>query len=551
MIILLCAALAFVQSETFLDWGEKRLETELKNRLTDDYTISIGKVEGSIFGNITVKNVKIAETSTPNEPVISTPSVVLKYNLLQLLRRKFEITELIVDEPEIRAKSDLDGKFNLSNIFLKNPSNADTPPSQDAPQFRFAVKDIQLEDGKINYTDTQRDLEISVRGVTLTMKGSLDTWNHNGDLRINAGSFAFNGYEMPIDKFEVDFQILDTHSKLDRLQLEFGNSNVDITGHFPRGETGAPWEIALNLQRLDVADIDQFFGENIELEGRVTGRMTAFSTDDDFSVALTAEMPTFSMTQAENNRQIALTDLIIDAVLNLFPIPTFTIKTFNAQIADGTLTGEGSIGLQTQPTGNLITQLQQLTTRPLSYTGQLEATDIQLIPLLAMFVQLPDFLIDSTGHLSGNATFFGSSEDTSTLNLDSKLVLTDTVLNTVALKDSRLNCEIKDGILRVDGHLDETAIAVTGPFPLAEPDVLDIRVSDINFDDLMKIVNSTDFGGTGEYTAKLSADGKLNGHIKVPNANFFDIPIGVLAGNLNYPRWTGVHRKRTTHQKYN
>ena len=50
----------------------------------------------------------------------------------------------------------------------------------------------------------------------------------------------------------------------------------------------------------------------------------------------------------------------------------------------------------------------------------------------------------------------------------------------------------------------------------------------------MKIVNSADFGGTGEYTAKLSADGKLNGHIKVPNANFFDIPIGVLAGNLNY-----------------
>ena len=382
MIILLCAALVFVQSETFLDWVEERLETELKNRLTDDYTISIENVEGSVFGNITVKNVKISEISTADEPVISTPSVVLKYNLLQLLRRKIEITELIVEKPEIRAKSDLDGELNLSNIFLKDPSNADTRPSKDAPQFSFAVEDIQLKNGKINYTDTQRDLEISVRGVTLRMDGPLDTWNHKGDLRIAAGSFAFNGYEMPIDKFEVDFQILATHSRLGRLQLEFGNSNVDITGHFPRGETGAPWEIALDLQRLDVADIDQFFGENIELEGSVTARMTAFGTDDDFTVALIAEMPTFSMIQAENNRQIALTDLIIDAALNLFPIPTFTIKTFNAQIADGTLTGEGIIGLRTRPTGNLIAQLQQLTTRPLSYTGQLEATDIQLIPLL-------------------------------------------------------------------------------------------------------------------------------------------------------------------------
>ena len=534
MIILLCAALVFVQSETFLNWVEERLESELEKRLTEDYTISIEDVEGSVFGNITVRNVKIAEASTADEPVISTPSVVLKYNLLQLLRRKFEITELIVNEPEIRAKSDLDGKLNLSNIFLKDPSNEETPPSKDTPQFSFAVKDVSLEGGKIDYMDTQRDLEISVQGVTVKIRGPLDTWNHGGNLGIDAGSFAFNGYEMPIDKFEVDFQILATQSKLESLQLEFGNSHLDITGHFPRGETGAPWDIALNLQKLDVADIDQFFGEDIELEGSVKGAVRAFGTDAGFTVALTAEMPTFSLIQAENNRQIVLTDLIIDAALNLLPIPTLTLKTFNAQIADGTLTGEGSIGLRTRPEGNLIAQLQELTTRPLNYTGQLEATDIQFIPLLSMFVQPPEFLVDSTGHLSGNAAFYGSSGDTSTLNLDSTLEVTDTVLNTVALKDSRLNCKVEDGVLRVDGHLDETTIAVTGPFPLAEQDALDIHVSDINFDDLMKIVDSTDFGGTGEYTAKLSADGKLNGHIKIPNANFFDIPIGVLVGDLNY-----------------
>ena len=45
LIILLCGALVFVQSETFRDWVEKRLETELRNRLTDDYTISIGNIE--------------------------------------------------------------------------------------------------------------------------------------------------------------------------------------------------------------------------------------------------------------------------------------------------------------------------------------------------------------------------------------------------------------------------------------------------------------------------------------------------------------------------
>ena len=88
--------------------------------------------------------------------------------------------------------------------------------------------------------------------------------------------------------------------------------------------------------------------------------------------------------------------------------------------------------------------------------------------------------------------------------------------------------------MKTDGNLDGTVIAVTGPFPLTEQDALDIHVSNINFDDLMKIVNSADLGGTGEYTAKLASDGKLNGYIRIPNASFIDIPIGILAGNLNY-----------------
>ena len=233
LILLLCGALVFVQSESFRNWVEKRLETELRNRLTDDYTISVGNIEGSIFGNVTIRSIKIAEVSKTDEPVISTQKVVLKYNLLQLLRRKVEITELTVDAPEIRAKTGLDGKLNLSNIFRENPSDEDTP------QFSFALEDVRLNSGKIDYTDTQRDLEISVQEVTLTLNGPLDTWSHNGELRIDAGSVAFNGAEAPIDTFEVDFKILDTHSDLGSVQLEFGNSHLEITGYFPRGENGS------------------------------------------------------------------------------------------------------------------------------------------------------------------------------------------------------------------------------------------------------------------------------------------------------------------------
>ena len=279
---------------------------------------------------------------------------------------------------------------------------------------------------------------------------------------------------------------------------------------------------------------DSFSREGAELEGIVTGNLTVNGTDSTFRGALFLETPTFSMIQSENDRRIALTDLKIDTDFTSDPNPTLTLKTFSAQVADGTLTGGGSIGLQNGLEGNAIKQLQQLTASPLVYEGQWDATEMELIPLLSMFVQLPEFLVDSTGYLSGNATFNGSSTDLSTLNLDSTLEITATVLNTVALTDSALRCTIDAGELKVDGSLDETGINITGPFPLAEQETLDIHISDINFDDLMKIVNSADLGGTGEYTAKLSSDGTLTGSMKIPNASFNDIPIGTLVGNLDY-----------------
>ena len=529
LIIGLCATFFFIHSESFLNWAEKRLVTELEYRLTDDYKASVGNIEGSILGNVTINNVAIFKKDTPDKPAISTGKVVLEYNLLRLLTRKFEVTQLTVTKPYINAKPNADGSVNLAHIFTKTTT-------QDSPKFDFAIEHIECNNGIIDYVDTEKDIHIEITGVSIDVAGPLNTWKHEGKLRIGEGSFTFNGSKTPIDRFEVDFQILATRSHFDIFRLDFGNSRLVAAGQLPHRSTGKSWEINLDFQRLDLTDIDQFFGQGTELQGIAKGSITANGNPDStsFAATLSVETPTFSMTQAENGRQIALTDLKIDAAFNLHPIPTFTLKTFSTQIADGTFTGNGTIGLQSRPEGDVMTQLRQLTTSPLAYSGQWDATDIQLIPLLSMFVQLPDFLADSIGRLSGTTTFNGNSADTASLSLDSTIEVTDTVLNAIAFKDSAFNCKVEDGVLKTDGHLDETEIAVIGPFPLAEQDALDIRISDINFDDLMKIVNSADLGGTGKYTAKLASDRTLKGYMEIPNASFNDIPIGALVGNLNY-----------------
>ena len=526
LIIVLCAGFLFIRSEAFLNWVEKRLETELESRITKGYTADIGNIKGSILGNVTISSVKI---SKEGEPVISTRRAVLKYNLLGLLTRKFEVKELRVDEPIIHVKHDPDSSLNLSNIFHETPS------TQNSSQFSFAVEKIRLDRGTIDYTDTQRDLDITVQGITITFEGALDTWDHEGEWRIENGNLRFNGAETKIDNFEGGFSLTASGGRLDNLLLKFGNSSLEVTdGELPQGVTDTPWNRTVNVE-LDVADIGQFLGEEIALEGAMSLNFEVESTNSTLAIkTLTAQMPMFSMTQKEKNRKIALTDLDIDANFDSEPIPTFTLKTFSVQVADSTLTGKGSISLQNALEGDLLTQLQQLTQHPIVYEGQWNTTDVKLIPLLSMFVQIPEYLADSTGLLSGTGTFNGNSTDFSTFKLNSTIEIIETTLNEVALEDSTLNCTIAVGELKVNGNLDETEINITGAFPLVQQDALDIRASKINFDDLMRIVNTADLGGTGEYTAKLSSDGTLKGFMRIPNASFNDIPLGVLAGDLRY-----------------
>jgi len=549
LIVGLCGTFFFIRSRTFLDWVEGRLETELKNRITADYKASIGKIEGNILGSVSVKSFEI---SKEGKPVISTEKVVLKYNLLGLLTRKFEATELQVDKAEIHARRNADGNLNLTHIFTKQDG-------QNAGQFDFAIESLQLTDGTINYTDTQQHLDVQIDGVTIAVAGPLNTWEHNGRFEIESGNFTINGAETAIDTFDADFQLLANGSTLEKLRLEFGDSTLEVTGGFTLKETATSWNSKVDLN-LDLADIEPFFDKGIELEGTVDATLTAKGTESALAGTLSAEIPTLKIAVSSQqsavshkeeigvtnplteNRQpietdsqlkIVLTAGHVDADFNSDPSPTLTLKELSFQVADGTLVGDGSITSENALEGPLLKHFQQLPTHPMTYRGKWDATNIQLIPLLSMFTQLPENLIDSTGLLASSGKFSGNSMDPASLELESKIVLTETTLDAVKLGDSTLKGTIAAGELKIDGNLDGTEINVTGPFPVEQQDVLEIRASGINFDDLMEIANSEDLGGTGNLTAKLSG-GILNGFMEISNATFNDTPIGTLVGNFRY-----------------
>lgn len=544
-IAFICGTFFFIRSGTFLDWVEGRLEVELRNRITDDYTADIGKIQGNILGSVTIGSLSISNKEEPDLPVIATEKVVLKYNLLGLLTRRFEVKNLEVSEPQIHVVRNSDGSLNLTHILKQQdtPQEAQQDTPREASSFDFKAESIRLNRGSIAYLDTQQDLRIAINDISIRVNGTLNTWDHDGSLRIGKGSLTFNGTETAINNFDADFVLLADGSRLEDFYFSFGDSALRIKGGFRQGENsdakredrvGFTWDGVLNLE-LDVSDVQQFLSEDIALEGLLKAKLEGEGTDSAVDVKTFAvSMPTFSMVQAADGRKIALSELEVAGHIKHAPTPTLTLTTLSAQIADGSLLGEGSINLKSMPEGNLLKQLQQLTTYPFNYTGQWRATEVQLIPLSSMFMTLPEYLSDGIGYLSGTAKFSGTSTDLSNLNLNSEIALTEMTLNEVALEDSRLNCTIEAGQLKANGNFDVTTIDVAAPFPLGQQDVLDIQAVGINFDTLTKVANTEDFGGIGTSSATLSSDGILKGVLAVPDATFNDIPLGVLIGNYRY-----------------
>ena len=543
IIVFICGVFFFIRSESFLDWVEARLETELRNQITDDHIVDVGNIEGNILGSVSIRSLSISKRGEPDPPIISTGKVIFKYNLFGLLNRKFEVRHLEVTAPRIHAVRDADGNLNLEQIF-EQPTPQKPSESQGASQFDFAAGRIKCKRGAIAYVDAQHDLRLGINGITIDVKGELSTWDHKGTLEIDSGSITFNGAEKAINDFSADFVLLANAKstpnapvilgELNNLLLTSGNSELKVTGELRQEKNNISWDGTVNLE-LDVSDVQRFFGEAIQLEGILRVKAEAAGTDSALNVkTLSADMPTFSMVRAADGRKVALAALDIDAHFKHSPTPTFEVTTFSTHIADGTLKAKGSVTLENAPEGKLLTQLRQWTQHPFNYAGEWRATEIQLIPLLSMFVELPENLLDSVGHLSGTAKFSGNSTDLSRFNLNSEMALIDTTLDEVVLEDSTLNCTIAAGELKANANLDETAIEITAPFPLQQQHICDIQASNLNFDKLMKIANSSDFGGIGTSSAQLSSDGTLRGFLEVQDATFNDIPIGVLTGNYRY-----------------
>lgn len=573
----------YISSDLFLNGFVKpRLIRALDEQIDDKYTMQIGHFQGNILTGVRIDDFSIAEKEGNGQSVMSTDSIVLRYNIWGLLQRKLLVSSLDIHTPIVKIYRGADGRFNITEVFQRTTSESDT--STDNTSITFAVSKVSLINGAMHYTDEQRNLDFKLPDIKIKLDGSYEEWNHTGQFSVGEGSLTINQSTFNLDSIDdIKFSLSTERDTLSRFKLKSGESEIDVEKvdfDHVRGE----WNTSVKLT-FNAADIQKLLDERTKIDGsgvieldlqgtrsNIVGRIKGYSEGLSYSNNHHATSDVSVGRHLTNMTPIAVSAVNIDASLDLNEEQQLKINELRTVIADGSMSISGGVSFANTSETNLIPRLRYYANNIISYTGQCKFDKVDLHSFLTMFTTLPSNSPRiENGIIQGSIQFSGDSEgnyhfDSLTRLLDVSLSveghLTNTADDFISLDDSyvsgKLSADSVNGSsVNVSGVFDNIQVEVEGSI-----ENFDIRLSNVDFGKLFRIVNAIPIEGVGSASLNVNNGSNnihsvITGNAVIPETYFSHnvddpIPIGHLSSDFRYTDNT-VHfeKGRLTHSTNN
>ena len=512
---LLIGCFLFLGSPYMLNWTRLKLETELEKWL--EHQVTINQISGDVFTGLNFKGIQIAAVNPDDPPLISFDEIQVKYKLWGLVHRKFLITRLHFDHPEVNTRINADGTLNLANLIPKNRSGSGAKlPIQ------LLISDVSVADGAINFEDDKGLLGVAMGGiygrshVDVGLKG----WTHVGHLDVQDGRFQINGVETQIDEFRTEFELQQNRGVLRSLRLSLGNSKMTLAGEVDNlGQPSPEVKTQLNVV-LDLRDVREILSTSAEIEGVAEVEVEASGSVPEIVGRIGLSLPAVQL------NALQFEDLTIQAE---FTPSRVQVVAVDALFASGKVAGTAEIDINPDKESS----------QRLAYRGAVQFESLRTEELLPI-IDFPQDVLDINANLDGEVQFNGNSFDLRKINLDGSWQLDEANLNGVPIRLSAAQYQLKDDHLSVTGNLDDAQIQISGKTGLAGPHDMDLRITKIDVGKLSQILKMPDLDGEGVLTGKSSAGVEnsslyaLRGLLSVPEATLYDVPIGVLTTDFHY-----------------
>ncbi len=569
----------YISSDLFLnDFVKPRLIRALDEQIDDRYTMQIGHLQGNILTGVKIDDFSIDEKEGNGQSVMSTDSIVLRYNIWGLLQRKLLVSSLDIHTPIVKIYRGADGQVNISQVFQKTTSESDT-------SFGFAVSKVSLINGAMHYTDEQRNLDFKLPDIKIAIEnidgdGSYEQWNHTGQFSIGEGSLSINQSTFNFDNIDdIKFSLSTERDTLSRFKLKSGESEIDVEKadfDHVKGE----WNTSVKLT-FNAEDIQKLLDEGTKIDGsgvieldlhgtksNIVGQIKGFSEGLSYSHNLHATSDVAVDRHLTNMAPIKVSAVNIDASLDLNEEQQLKINELSTVIADGSMSISGGVSFANTSETNLIPRLRYYANNIISYTGQCKFDKVDLHSFLSMFTTLPSNSPRiENGTIQGSIQFNGDSEgnyhlDSLTRLLDVSLFVEGNIDDLISLDDSYVSCKVSaDSVngssVNASGVFDNIQVEVEGSF-----ENFDTRLSNVDFGKLSRIANSIPIEGVGSVSLNVNSasnniHGVITGNADIPDTYFLQnagdpIPIGHLSSDFRYADKT-VHfeKGRLTHSTDN
>jgi AsmA protein len=111
------------------------------------------------------------------KPMVKVESIVLKVNLLGLLKRQLIIASFVIDKPEIFIEKNIKGAFNFDDLVKPAPEGQEAKPAAppSSSPVSLAMQSFRIKDGRFEFDDRQGKIKAVASGINEELGFSADT----------------------------------------------------------------------------------------------------------------------------------------------------------------------------------------------------------------------------------------------------------------------------------------------------------------------------------------------------------------------------------------
>jgi AsmA protein len=150
-----------------------RIEEAVGRKVTvKDFSLKVWTGLGVELEGIELANAK----GFAEKPMVKVESIVLKVNLLGLLKRQLVISSLVVDKPEIMIEKDINGVFNFDDLIKPVPLGQAAKPAATptSSPVSLAMQSFRIKDGRFEFEDKQGKVKAVASGINEELSFSAD-----------------------------------------------------------------------------------------------------------------------------------------------------------------------------------------------------------------------------------------------------------------------------------------------------------------------------------------------------------------------------------------